>query len=461
MGCGSASIAALEVFGNQQQQPIQWIHGIDPSHAMRACAQDLLDTYLEHTQQETETANNNNNKTLPLPKPRVTFSKSLSAEPSSSSSSSTTGRFDLILCTYTTTELVYIGSTLAAAALLCDKLSVNGILVFIEPRTPDGFNSLRSIRNMLLDCCPPTNNNERTLKDDNDDDEEEEYQPDEVCHIVAPCTHNGPCPMVRHKKHYKYKKKQQQQHQVDVVEEEWSDDEQTTSVVMDQNDDEEEDSLDWSSDEEEDDKNDDDNIIEVSSHHGLLSETDLFDSSFCSFVQTLPGSSRRSKGEKFSYLVVQKRLRNSEEVDNNNAADNVDDVSHLLARAHEAAAQNDSDDVDPTQWNVFQEAIAMEDRYLELPPEEDDDLGLELLRGDAQRSKFGRIIRAQRKKRGHVYIEYCAAPGRIIRSRITKKKSMAVAPGMFAAVRKSRWVGLWPDIMDRIYSSNDKKNNKT
>ena len=186
MGCGSASIAALEVFGNQQQQPIQWIHGIDPSHAMRACAQDLLDTYLEHTRQETETANNNNNKTLPLPKPRVTFSKSLSAEPSSSSSSSTTGRFDLILCTYTTTELVYIGSTLAAAALLCDKLSVNGILVFIEPRTPDGFNSLRSIRNMLLDCCPPPPDITSVEKGDDDDNHDNDEDEDETLDLLFP-----------------------------------------------------------------------------------------------------------------------------------------------------------------------------------------------------------------------------------------------------------------------------------
>ena len=54
------------------------------------------------------------------------------------------GSFDLILCTYTLSELNSVNSTLAAAALLWEKLASGGILVFVEPGTPDGKSNLYS-----------------------------------------------------------------------------------------------------------------------------------------------------------------------------------------------------------------------------------------------------------------------------------------------------------------------------
>ena len=36
--------------------------------------------------------------------------------------------------------------------------------------------------------------------------------------------------------------------------------------------------------------------------------------------------------------------------------------------------------------------------------------------------------------------------GRIIRHKVSRRVSSRVAPGMYAAARKARWGGLWPDI---------------
>jgi ribosomal protein RSM22 (predicted rRNA methylase) len=87
--------------------------------------------------------------------------------------------------------------------------------------------------------------------------------------------------------------------------------------------------------------------------------------------------------------------------------------------------------------------VALEARYLD---SDADDLGLELLQGDANRSSYGRIIRAPMKKRGHVYIDYCGAPGRLMRARITKSLDYSVAPGIYTAARKARWGGLFPNV---------------
>ena len=129
---------------------VEWVHGIDPSRPMRECAQRLLETMAQHQKARSP--------------PRLTFSNSLSTK---SNDNDSPGTFDLALLTYTATELGDVTSCLAAAALLFTKLKPGGVLVMIEPGTPDGFNSVRAVRNMLLDCCPP-----------NDDDFEFEERDD-------------------------------------------------------------------------------------------------------------------------------------------------------------------------------------------------------------------------------------------------------------------------------------------
>lgn len=388
IGCGSASAAALHLF----PESIEWVHGIDPSQPMRDCSQRLLEGMIDSASAP----------------PRVTFSTSLTVD--NNSSSAGTGTFDLALCAFSATDLPDITATLAAAAMLFEKLKPNGVLVMIEPGTPDGFNSIRSVRNMLLDCCPP---------------HDDEFEWEERCHIVAPCTHNGPCPMVRHKKEFNKKGKLAAD-----VPQEWatSEDDNSTdnskiSAINQGSDDEDLDAM----DEDED------------AGFGNSSETEAFNSSFCSFVQALPGTDTR-KGEKFSYLVAQKKIygREGEGVIDPFPNDN---VTMLLAGAHDAATRQDSVAVN----KIFDSARDLQSRYFD---SDEDDLGLELLRGEEKRATMGRIVRAPIKKKGHVYIDYCAAPGRIIRSRVAKS-STNVAPGIWTAARKSRWGGFWPDAMDK------------
>ena len=270
------------------------------------------------------------------------------------------------------------------------------------------MNPFNAVRNMLLDCCPP-------------DDPDSEVE--ESCHILAPCTHNGSCPMERHKRNFtKPGKVPYDQLQTDDKIDHGSDDG---------------DLFDWDEDED---------YIELSSSNTLISETDAFNSSFCSFVQTMPGADQRAHGEKFSYLVAQKRIRKASTSEEQLPFGDVD-LPSMLRTANEASRDSDFESLQA----LFLEAQTIESRYLDST---DDDLGLELLRGDKKRPSFGRIVRAPIKKRGHIYIDYCASPGRIIRSRITKTKSH-VTPGVFPAARKSRWGGYWPDIMDRLHNPSD------
>ena len=84
--------------------------------------------------------------------------------------------FFFVRAGYTLNEMLHTASALTLAAMQWEKLANGGVLVIIEPGTPDGFNTIRSIREMLLDCCP-------IIEDDEDGHDQ--------CHIIAPCTHNG------------------------------------------------------------------------------------------------------------------------------------------------------------------------------------------------------------------------------------------------------------------------------
>ena len=193
IGVGGASAAALEVFGND----VEWVHGIDPSRCMRECAKEFLEEIMENTTTSTTTpqdeggSTSSSNPQQQQPRvnpPRLTLSGSISADSAAAST------FDMALMTYTATELPGVASNLAAAAILWQKLSPNGVLVMIEPGTPDGFHSIRSVRTMLLDCCPPPGSKD----DDDDDNEDMTNEAAGQCHIIAPCTHSGKCPMERY-----------------------------------------------------------------------------------------------------------------------------------------------------------------------------------------------------------------------------------------------------------------------
>ena len=454
------------------------------------------------------------------------------------------GSFDLILCSYTLSELPSVPASLAAAALLWEKLAPDGVLVFVEPGTPDGFGTLRSVRSMLLECCPPPEVGERRRRDraaataaamvqpttakEADDDgnhvesdgqsSDDDTWPEE-CHVIAPCTHNGTCPMSRHQRdHVKRNSRFAKYESAEPKEEDdeggageggWmegggdDDEEGSFQDMVDQWDDMTEGEKDeiktmlgggesmtdddakgmleymdsmGSDDEEEEDEDDDDsgqdsssvdddddvvgddqdyyNIEEGANRTGpsskkssIMAKTDVFGSSFCSFVHNFPGGTTRKRGEKFTYLVVQKRVPHS--VEDGHGRDAFDaaaapskdpeslyeiDIVEMLSksvhhaqklkkeqlqkrlrqRRHGADGGNDGREEETPDHSyhevqsrdLLRMAVEVEDQFLDSTI---DSLGLEMLHGDERRRGWGRLIRAPLKRRGHVLLDYCSA----------------------------------------------------
>lgn len=407
IGAGSATAAALDFSHENDDRDIEWIHGVDPSQSMRDSSNILLSQVLEGHKFSKQRR-----------KTRITFSDSVASSGTNDDVTSGGGSFDLALCSYTLTEIPSVAANLSMAAVIWEKLGPGGVAIFIEPGTPDGFNSLRSVRSMLLDCCPP--------------EEEEMVEGNEECHVIAPCTHNGTCPMVRHQRNFFREAK---------------------STEFDVEDGE---------DVEDDDDNDDDiDVADSSNEKGNKatgSETDVFNSAFCSFVHGMPGSShkkQKKQGEKFSYLVVQKRIAGTSELDNRQNPFKDVSIRDLLKKTLDAGDKRKT--VDEEKLQAFKDtASIIEDEFLD---SEADRLGLELVRGE-NRKDWGRLIRAPIKKKGHVIIDYCAATkneegentGRIVRSKVTRSQGKT-APGMYLSSRKSRWGGLWPDLTSSSKSS--------
>eukprot|EP00978_Attheya_sp_CCMP212_P045018 scaffold331115_cov56-Attheya_sp.AAC.3 len=483
MGTGASTVAALDLFGAD----VEWIHGIEPSRSMR----DAADQLLTHTLESGKRSAPSKKK----PRTRITMSESLTSSSQEVVSREDTeqkregvhrrgGTFDLALMNYTALELPQVASGLAAAAMLWEKLRHNGVLIVIEPGTPDGFGSIRAIRNMLIDCGTTDT---------------------EECQVIAPCTHNGTCPMERHQKDFFKTKKAS-----DTNEEEENNDDDDQDEFMDLDD---EPSLedaykpflaelknhpDWMDDDDDDD--DDDLFVEKGKqaspkekqeqnpNKDTLDTTDVFNRSFCSFVHTLSGSDRRGKGEKFSYVVLQKRIMghdtdaDKEKEHNPFAHINIVDLladsveaSRITGKGKSAREMRDAD----RHASLLQTARDVEDQFLESNA---DRLGLELVKGDDHRSSWGRIIRAPIKRKGHIIMDYCCAPttpatmsvsetdedgdlpqleGKIVRQKISRGWSARVAPGAYAAARKARWGGLWPDISDRVNTNNTEEPSNT
>ncbi|KAL7519370.1 hypothetical protein ACHAWX_004137 [Stephanocyclus meneghinianus] len=478
--------------------------------------------------------------------------------------SSQMGSFDLILCTYTLSELSSVTSTLTATALLWEKLAPGGVMVFVEPGTPDGFSTLRSVRSMLLECFPPREirnvraMEEKRLLTDRLNLEEGEEEKNalrkaleelengyndwaEECQVIAPCTHNGQCPMSRHQKNHvktntrfgKYEMASdtdtsdemeslsangtddysdtnhmdENEHGTEEEEErlmkelvdQGYDREELEEMMrlmgsLEEDDDEDEDASD-SDDEfsEDDNDNEGDDFLGVdvkTRSSSTMARTDVFESSFCSFVHTFPGGTSRQKGEKFSYLVVQKRTPSyySKEAllpkHKGNMLKNVDIVDMLAKSVHHVQGLKEelihmsklerrkdgksSQDLYENSHHVKQlrqildKAVQLENELLESTK---DRLGMDLLHGDDRRRGWGRLIRAPIKKKGHILLDYCSggctgkgscgsnvdgAQGRIIRQKVSRAWSARVAPGCYAAARKARWGGLWPDLSERV-----------
>ncbi|KRX06714.1 hypothetical protein PPERSA_09116 [Pseudocohnilembus persalinus] len=102
-----------------------------------------------------------------------------------------TQSFDLILCSFVLEEVPSAYARQLIIDTLWNKLSKNGILIFISPGSPMGSRFTHDVRNHIL----------------NNKSESDPY-------IIAPCAHQGKCPLAQNKetwchfeqKYYKYKK---------------------------------------------------------------------------------------------------------------------------------------------------------------------------------------------------------------------------------------------------------------
>lgn len=483
MGIGSASAATLDFFFELQQkqqnqnkhhypykeststyQGIEWVHGIEPSQSMKDAASILLQSVMEgHDRIQQEELQ----ECRRLERNKIRFTMDHGIVPTTSKSisstriTSTNQSFDLALCSYTLCEIPSVQAVLSMSAMIWEKIRPGGVAIFVEPGTPDGFNALRSVRNMLLDCCPPSENVHYE-----DDDEEELYNelPKETCHVIAPCTHNGTCPMVRHRRNFQRNTKgtNDEVNNDDMEEDEWNDDDDYDE------DNSMEDENEW---EDEHDEYVNESIsfesktTSTSTSSSSNTQPHAFESAFCSFVHGMPGKEQGNQGEKFSYLVVQKRIRGEDtkrkEMDEKyNPFHNMNLVDLL-----KESMNKKKDGVSSTKSReCLEKAVQIEDEYLDSTL---DGLGLELVRGE-NTSHWGRIVRAPIKKKGHVIIDYCSNVksnhkndngtdndenerhgenvGVIHRLMVTKSQSSKCAPGMYSSSRKARWGGFWPDV---------------
>ena len=352
---------------------------------------------------------------------------------------------------------------MAAAAILWEKLSDGGIFVMIEPGTPDGFNSVRCVREMLLECCPP--NGLGTAPS---------------CHVIAPCTHNGKCPMDRFlnvrndrlnvgetsiissKSNVNSKKGNEtlnegEQGFVDLFGDDdsgdWTLDE--FEQDFDENDDDEfddmaDDEKDWFEKEfqtiivegkifEEGGnfwRNKPIAVAKASRKGAHIENTNIFDDSFCGFPHLIPGGAKM--GEKFSYIVLQKR--SSKSSNKNETTKNIDCLSetNIVSLLKDSFDNSESD-------GVLKRAVEIEDRYMKLDA---DPLGLDFVQGE-NRQNWGKLVRAPIKKKGHIIVDFCTGDdvtGKIVRHRVGRAKAERAAPGMYTAARKARWGGYWPDL---------------
>ena len=441
---------------------VEWIHGVDPSVSMKDGAQRLLQSVIEGQQNEIRMDSKNTRR---LKNTRITYDEALSVAAGRDISKSR-GTYDLAICSYTLCEIPNVAANLTLAAMIWEKLSPNGIAIFVEPGTPDGFNSLRSVRNLLLDCCPPTSTGDYI---------DEDMIGDEECHVIAPCTHNGTCPMVRHKKLFNKKEDENENENLsnEDIDHGWEEED------VDDDDElfEEEEDLKLNIDEE-------DTLEEVDLEHEVLNsmeesvakhspaskseEVDYYDSGFCSFVHGMPGGNGK-RGEKFTYLVLQKRVTGQENIINDEQdpfhdIDIVDMLNHSMnesmkdskKKKRKLKKERVSVKNDVELKKLLDEASEIERDFIN---SEEDLLGLELVKG--KHNSWGRIIRTPIKKKGHVLVDYCTSSqsmeteiddeepvetGKIIRHKVTRSHSQRGAPGMYLAARKSRWGGLWPDV---------------
>ena len=109
-------------------------------------------------------------------------------------------RYNLTIASYTLSELASDPTRRAATQMLFELLEVGGYLVIVEQGNPQGSHAVRSARKLILDTF-------NTEGQENEKDNAAEvlkmilpppfgYRQEDIgAHVIAPCTHDRPCPL--------------------------------------------------------------------------------------------------------------------------------------------------------------------------------------------------------------------------------------------------------------------------
>lgn len=302
-------------------------------------------------------------------------------------------RFDLAVISYTLSELTSDSARRAATQLMFEMLNVGGCLVIIEPGSPVGSHTVRTGRQFILDTF--NNNDNRNSSTDSDSNMKRRGNHEATS---GNGTGNSFTPILP---------------PMDGI------------------------------------RNDQIRAFTISpcTHD---KPCPLGHKVYCSFSQRAhSGLIRTDSEEKFSYVVIQKRLAPECNVEmdatlNRNYRDywTVPSEDRFLVKGGEV-------DSTPTPREILI-------RYLDCNEEEDvteltkeliDEIDWEVYSPPLHREEWSRVIRSPIKCKGHVIMDVCNPDGEITRTTFARS-SVDHVPSLYSALRKASWGGLFPADID-------------
>eukprot|EP01032_Pedospumella_encystans_P018347 gene18347-20890_t len=222
---------------------------------------------------------------------------------------------------------------------------------------------------------------------------------------------------------------------------------------------------------------------------------------WCSFSQKVySGVIRKASEEKFSYLVMQKRPKNSaanfvttvnakkgsKKNDPHSAARSTifgtvqkqrgkwggwlestpyEGDGHSNSNLAEEAGDSPAALLDavrnPTPLSVLQRFMETRNptEVTDLVDTFIDEVDWEEYDPPLYREEWGRLVRSPIKSKGHITLDVCTPEGQVARSVISRSNLQHV-PALFTALRKTTWGGLFPVISSNLERSNLSKNAK-
>mmetsp|Transcript_10422 Transcript_10422/g.15854 ORF Transcript_10422/g.15854 Transcript_10422/m.15854 type:complete len:895 (+) Transcript_10422:39-2723(+) len=182
-------------------------------------------------------------------------------------------------------------------------------------------------------------------------------------------------------------------------------------------------------------------VISPCTHDGVCP---LRKGSWCSFSQRAHSAMiRKDSEEKFSYCVIQKRVKHSAIHRYSNDGMRSDNGQDDWVQSPEEAG---ADVRDPTPLVTLR-------RFMDNPGSDTSQLVEELIdevdwddyNPPLFREEYGRLIRSPIKAKQHVVMDVCQSDGHITRSTVSKGSAWKI-PTFYSAVRKLRWGGLVPAL---------------